>query len=83
MSIPNLDLLTLATAGAKSLELDRERTENLVQYNSYVIESLAGSIEATTCEGEVDQDQAMSALSCAQMIKFLSGLNAYLSDSVR
>jgi hypothetical protein len=80
--VDKLDLLELAIAGCKTVEFDIESVKNFVQSNSYLIAALAKSIEVTTFEGDVDQDEAMTVLSNAEMIKFLSGLNAHLSASV-
>lgn len=78
----HLELLELMIAGCKGLDLKSKKVTNFVLSNSYLIESLARSIVTTTGEGNVDQDEAMTVCSCAEMIKFLSGLNAYLSDRV-
>ncbi len=75
-----LGLLELAIAGVNTVELDVENVKDSVEYNSYLIESLARAIEGITIQGGVSDDEALTTLSCAEVIKFLSGLNAYLVD---
>jgi hypothetical protein len=78
-----LDLLDLAVKGSDGVEISREKALSFIQTNNYLIESLSRGIVEATAMGGVEHIDVMSVFSTAEMVKFLSGLNAHIADIAR